>query len=69
MYDSRYNGGNLDSSLTHQLALVYRSSITAEQDGETVDQHLTVHIPPVQQQMGSSDCGVFAITVFQEQST
>ncbi len=61
MYDSRYDGGNLDSSLTRQLALVYRSLITAEEDGEEIDPHLTVHIPPVQQQRGSSDCGVFAI--------
>ena len=26
-----------------------------------VDPHLIVHIPPVQQQKGSSDCGAYAI--------
>ncbi len=62
MYDSRYNGGNLESSLTHQLALVYRYLITATEDGEAVDPHLTVHIPSVQQQMGSSDCGVLPLS-------
>ncbi len=61
MYDSTHDGGNLDSSLTRQLALVYRSLITAEEDVEEIDPHLTVHIPPVQQQRGSSDWGVSAI--------
>ena len=61
MYDSKYSGGDLDTSLTHQLALVYRTLITVEEDGEEVDPHLIVHIPPVQQQKGSSDCGLYAI--------
>ena len=61
MYDSKFGGGDLDTSLTHQLALVYRPLITVEEDGEEVDPHLIVHIPPVQQQKGSSDCGVYAI--------
>ena len=60
MYDSKFSGGDLDTSLMHQLALVYRALITVEEGGE-VDPHLIVHIPPVQQQKGSSDCGVYAI--------
>ena len=58
VYDSKFSGGDLNTSLTHQLALVYRALITVE---EEIDPHLIVHIPPVQQQKGSSDCGVFAI--------
>ena len=46
MYDSKYSGGDLDSSLTHQLALIYRALITVEEDGEEVDPHLVVHVPP-----------------------
>ena len=57
MYDSKVSSGDLDTSLMHQLALVYRALITVEEDGEEVDPHLIVHIPPVQQQKGSSDCG------------
>ena len=34
VYDSKFGGGDLDSSLTHQLALVYRALITVEEDGE-----------------------------------
>ena len=60
MYDSKCSGGDLDTSMTHQLALVYRALITVEEDGE-VDPHLIAHIPPVQQQKGSNDCGVYAI--------
>ena len=47
--------------ISHQLALVYRALITVEEDGEEVDPHLVVHVPPVQQQKGSSDRGVYAI--------
>ena len=61
MYDSKFSGGDLDTSLMHQLALVYRALITVEEDGKEVDPHLIVHIPPVQQQKGSSDCGIYAI--------
>ena len=61
VYDSKYSGGDLDSSLTHQLALIYCALITVEENGEEVDPHLVVHVPPVQQQKGSSDCGVYAI--------
>ena len=63
MYDSKYSGGDLDTLLMHQLALVYRALITVEEDGEEVDPYLNVHIPPVQQQTGSSDCGVYAIAL------
>ena len=52
MYDSKCSGGDLDTSMTHQLALVYCALITVEEDGEEVDPHLIVHIPPVQQQKG-----------------
>ena len=61
VYDSRFSGGDLSSSLTHQLALIYRPLIVREEDGEEVDAHLDVNIPPVQQQSGLADCGVFAI--------
>ena len=57
MYDSEFSGGDLSTSLTHQLALIYRPLIS----GEEVDPHLVVHIPSVQQQQGSSDCGLYAI--------
>ena len=61
MYGSRFSGGNLNHSLTHQFALIYRSLITMQEDGEDVDPHLVVHVPPVQQQNGMNDCGVYAI--------
>ena len=32
MYDSKFSGGDLYTSLTHQLALVYRALIIAEED-------------------------------------
>ena len=40
---------------------MYRPLVITEEDGEEVDPHLVVHVPPVQQQNGASDCGVFAI--------
>ena len=30
-------------------------------EGEEVDPHLVVYVPPVQQQIGKDDCGAFAI--------
>ena len=51
----------MSSSLTHQLASIYRPLVTVEEDGEEVDPHLVVHVPPVQQQSGTTDCGAFAI--------
>ena len=57
-YDSSFNG-DLSSSLT-QLALIYRSLVINKDDGE-VAPHLMVNVPPVQQQSGVNDCGIFAI--------
>ena len=61
MYRSRFSGGNLNHSLTHQLALIYRSLITMQEYGEDVDPHFVVRVPPLQQQNGMNDCGVYAI--------
>lgn len=61
VYDSSTNGDDFHPSLTNQLALIYRALITTEEDGEDVDPHLVIHAPPVQQQKGDSDCGVYAI--------
>ena len=47
--------------MTHQLALIYRSLVISKDDGEEVASHLMVNVPPVQQQGGVNDCGVFAI--------
>ena len=57
MYDSKFSGSELSSSLTHQLAEVYKTLKTQEDDVTS----LAVQIPPVQQQNGSNDCGLFAI--------
>jgi len=54
-------GGDLSSSLTYQLASIYRPLVIREEDGEEVDPHLLVYVPPVQQQIGKDDCGAFAI--------
>jgi len=51
VYDSRFMGGDLSSSLTHQLASIYRPLVIREEDGEEVDPHLLVYVPPVQQQI------------------
>ena len=52
VYGSKYSGGD------HQLALVYRTWITVETDGD-VDP--VIHVPPVQQQKGSTVCVLFVI--------
>ena len=52
----------MSSSLTHQLSSIYWTLVINEEDGEEVDPYLQVFIPPVQQQSGDNDCGVFAIT-------
>ena len=57
VYDSKFSGSELSSSLTHQLAEVYKTLKTQEDDVTS----LAVQIPPVQQQNGSNDCGLFAI--------
>ena len=54
VYDSTFVGGDLSSSLTHQLSSIYRALVIHEIDGEEVDPHLKVFIPPVQQQSGLS---------------
>ena len=61
VFDSRFTGGDLSSSLTHQLSSIYRTLVINEEDGEEVDPYLQVFIPPVQQQSGDNDCGVFVI--------
>ena len=53
--DSKFSGGELSSSLIHQLALVYKPRIVVE-DGET--DPFVVHVCPVQQEDGNDDCGV-----------
>ena len=60
VYDSRFTGGDLSSSLTHELASIYRPLVIREEDGE-VDPHLVVYVPPVEQQIGKDDCEAFAI--------
>ena len=57
IYDSMFTGGELGSSLTHQLALLYRTC-AKEDEGESV---LVVSVVNVQQQVGVEDCGLFAI--------
>ena len=46
MYDSSFNG-YLSSSLTYQLALIYRSLVISKDDGEGVASHLMVNVPSV----------------------
>ena len=57
--DSNWQG-HMNSSLTHQLAQIYRAHIDSQEDDGDVT-FLSVHIPRVQQQSGGSDCGLFAI--------
>ena len=62
VYDSKFLGGQLSSSLTHQLALSYRLLVkTEDEDGEEMDPTLFIDVPYAQQQNGVSDCGLFAI--------
>ena len=37
VYDSKFSGGDLSSSLTHQLSLIYRSLVVTEEDGEELN--------------------------------
>lgn len=57
VYDSKFGGTPLSSSLQVQLALIYKTSIKATGDKKS----LAVEFPGVQQQLESKDCGVFAI--------
>ena len=59
VYDSRKYKGHLSSTLTHQLCQVYRTLIEHRKGKQNA--YLAVHIPQVQRQSGSNDCGVFAI--------
>lgn len=57
---------HLSSSLTHQLAHIYRAFMEDQEDDEDdgyegYETSLAVSIPRVQQQGGASDCGLFAI--------
>ena len=60
VFDSIFKG-DLSSSLTHQLAVIYRGLIVQEEDGVEVDPYLKIHVPAIQQQSGGNDCGIFAI--------
>ena len=61
VYDSKFNG-ELHPSLTHQLARIHNClAITTDKDVESTDPELVVKVTKVQQQLGISDCGVFAI--------
>ncbi len=58
LYDSKFSGGPLSSSLQVQLSLIYNTSIVEEENTKFI----CVNCPTVQQhQLGSTDCGVFAI--------
>ena len=45
VYDSKFSGGDLNASLTYQLALIYRAMITKEEDEEDVD-HISLCTSP-----------------------
>ena len=61
LYDSRFKGGDLSSSLQVQLAQIYKTCITKEEDEEYGYKFLEINVPAVQLQQGVKDCGVFAI--------
>lgn len=58
IYDSHMTG-HLSSSLSHQIAQIYRPLVDTGDDDE--DPELIVYKADVQQQVGSTDCGIFAI--------
>jgi len=59
LYDSSFDETDpLSSCLQLQLALIYKSRVEEDDNGEKT---LVIEIPAVQQQSGTSDCGVFAI--------
>ena len=55
VYDSKFSGAPLSSSLKVQLALIYKARITEE------EKFISLERPVLQQQQGSTDCGVFGI--------
>jgi hypothetical protein len=57
LYDSKFRGGDLSSSITNQLAVLYKSAVVVDDSFR----NLVVNIPNIQQQRGYSDCGLFAI--------
>ena len=63
LYDSklRRGAGELYSTLTHQLCLIYRTLIQVRIDSSEHSGHLIVKFPYTQKQRGGSDCEVFAI--------
>ena len=61
VYDSKLRRGKLNSTLTHQLCLIYRTLIKVEINSSDETGHLIVQFPCTQKQKGGSDCGVFAI--------
>ena len=61
VYDSKFKGSHLTSSLTHQLCQIYKALIQINKGEEESAGKLVVNVTQVQQQSGSSDCGIFAI--------
>ena len=62
LYDSRFKGGDLSSSLQVQLAQIYTTCITKEKgEEEDVYKFLQIEVPAVQMQQGETDCGLFVI--------
>ena len=59
LYDSRFKGGDLSSSLQVQLAQIYMTCIRKE-EGEEEDGYkfLQIKVPAVQMQQGVTDCGL-----------
>ena len=58
VYDNKISGGELCLSLTHQLALLYRTMIKDPDNGEEIVKLLAVCTPTIRQQ---KDCSMFAI--------
>ena len=52
----KFKGGDLSTTLTYQLAPIYRPLVTCEEGGE-VHPHLVVHVAPVLQKIGKNNCG------------
>ena len=74
MYDSRFKGGDLSSSLQVQLAQIYTTCIRKEEgEEENGYKFLQIKVPAVQMQQGVTDCGLsviaFAYTMLQEGMT
>ena len=61
IYDSLYSG-DLRFSLQSQLAIIHRPLVPPKGESGESDQKLVVRVANVQQQRGSRDCGLFAIS-------